>query len=433
MSMELPPEILGDIFEAQEFARGHGIRNISERREELLNCLDEEERSRLLEVEQKTENLVEGLMNLPEVKRLRQLRQLAGTTNVYEGQSPRGVGVMQPAFHSRYDHSELLAEQVKFAGVKLGLADDEIETMIASAWLHDIGHPALSHLGDYFLEKKGRGDHETRAVAAIQKKNSPISNLLASENINAEKVVETILEKGYLGSVQSFCDTLSYLVVDSEMIKLPILPDQGAVLIKDLSGVDKKEGCLVVKDPKLWQMFLEVRAEMMKEVYLNPINRRQRGAMRHLMQIAINQDHLSLEDIEKGTDQSVEMRLQSLVQYDPGAAIFGNRQENAPHLKKYIELWGLAHGEFSPELWNRRMFDSRKELEKYLFDNVKPDQLEQTVVVEPQDYTRKKLPVVDEKTGEKKVLKSHEVELRDWDTKYIAYIPKFLSDPGRGK
>jgi hypothetical protein len=430
MPIELPPEILGEILESQEFMKKHGKVGVAERREILVEAgaLNEEELQRLAVFEKKHELFMETLKETPEVQRLQMLRQLAGTANVYD---KAGIGdgfkIFRPAFHTRLEHGELCAELAKMAGIKLGFPDEEILVSSAAATVHDIGHPALSHIGDYFLEKKGRGDHEKRGVAAIQNKKSRVNQVLTENGVSPEKVAEVVAEEGYLGTIQSSFDTLSYLVVDSEMIQRPIYPDNGARLIQSLAGIDKEKNKIIVNDTEPWQQLLEKRAEMMRDVYLNPVHRRQRAAMRHLMQIAIDKGHLTLDEIEKGTDKDIEMKLQSLVQYDPGAAIFGGRNETTPHLREYLELWGLANGELEPETWQVRMFDDQGSMNKFLYENLGPKELEQTVIVTPFDYTKKKLSVIEEKSKEEVVLKSQNVELGDWDTKYIAYIPKLIS------
>lgn len=429
MPIEYPKEIQEDIEEGREFLRRHGKIDIVERRKIILEslALSDDELKNLKSFEIKYENFVKKLKDLRNVQRLHRLRELAGTTDVYDKPRPQsGVEIRLPAFHSRFDHSELCAEQVKFAGIKLGLSEEDIIISYTAAMLHDIGHPALSHIGDYFLEKKGKGNHEERAIAAILNTENKIHQLLEENGIDAGAVVETIEEKGYLGTLQSIFDTLSYLVVDSEMIRKPIYKDNGASFIRDLQGIEKKRGLVRVGNTNLWQELLEKRAEMMRDVYLHPAHRRQRAAMRHLMQIAINKGHLTLSEIEQGVDKDIEMKLQSLVQYDRGAAIFGGRENTTPYLREYLELWGLANGEYDPELWQRRMFESQGKTDAFLYENISPKALDQTVIVTPFDYTQKKLAVLDEKSGEKRILKSQNVELRDWDTMHIAYIPKFI-------
>lgn len=430
MPIEYPPEILGEMLEAREFMKKHGKIDIAERRKIILESLglNDDELKNLESFENKHENFIKKLKDLPAVQRLHRLRELAGTADVYDkSRFKGGVEIRLPAFHSRFDHGELCAEQVKFAGIKLGLSKEDIIISYTAAILHDIGHPALSHIGDYFLEKKGRGNHEERAITAISDTENKIHQLLKENGVDTEAVVQTIKEKGYLGTLQSIFDTLSYLIVDSEMIRKPIYKDNGASFIRDLEGIEKEGDLIRVGNANLWQELLEKRAGMMRDVYLHPSHRRQRAAMRHLMQIAINKGHLTLSDIEWGVDKDVEFLLQSLVQKDPGAAIFADREEMKPYLSDYLELWGLANGEYDPKLWQRRIFESQEKMDVFLYENILPKTFEQTVVVTPFDYTKKKLSVINEKSGEKIILKSQNVELRDWDTMYIAYIPKFTT------
>jgi HD-GYP domain-containing protein (c-di-GMP phosphodiesterase class II) len=426
-----PMELLREYEESFEHEESHGIMDIKKRREQLLQSLAPQEKIRLTEIEREINELVADIKNLPRVRRLTCLDQLGGIID-YENFTifPHGAEVKTKTFHTRYHHSELLAEQIKFAGVKLGLSIEEIKILVSSAWLHDIGHPALSHVGDELLKKKGRGDHESRAIKLITDEKGNIFRALKKHGIEPQKIAETIKEEGYLGSLQSVCDTLSYLIIDSAMVGKHIYHDTGAGLIGDLSGIDKQRNIIIVKTTELWKDFLEKRASLMKDLILHPFHRRCRAAVRQLLLLALDEQAVTLEQLEKGSDEIIA-NLQSQVQKDARAAVFSGRNDYFPHLEKYINIWSLAHdNKVDSKKWQRIMFENEENLNDYLFRTLPSNKLEeilrQTVIVSPFDYTRKTITVLPEGSQETVTLQAQNVKLRDEDTHYIVFIPKFI-------
>lgn len=427
-----PFDILEEYLESFEYGESHGIYEAGKIRRELDKSLTPKEKERMKEIDGQVDTLIKKLKETPEIRRLNGLNQLGGVIS-YKNYAnlPEGAESRTQTFHTRHNHSELLAEQAKYAGTKLGLPLEEIKILVASAWLHDIGHPALSHVCDELLKKRGRGDHEERTARIISEKSGPIAKLLSGNGIDPEKVVETIREKGYLGQLQSIFDTLSYLVIDSAAVENPIYEDMGAELISDLAGINKEKKHLVVRTPELWQNLLEKRAEMMRDVYLHPANRRHRAAIRQLLSIAVGKNVVALDTIEKGVDSNVRMNLQSQVQEDRRAAKYSLREGTEPNLKEYFSLWGLAYElDVDGTLWRRIMFETESKLNDYLFRTLPPNKLgeilEQTAIVSPFDYTRKTITVFPEGAKKPIALQARNVKLRDEDIHYIAYIPKFI-------
>lgn len=74
--------------------------------------------------------LVLQLVDSPEVQRLRGIRQLGMANLVFPG-----------ANHSRFEHALGVSHLVEQLGHELGLTKDELDTLLAAAVLHDIGHP----------------------------------------------------------------------------------------------------------------------------------------------------------------------------------------------------------------------------------------------------------------------------------------------------
>jgi hypothetical protein len=134
--------------------------------------------------------------------------------------------------------------------------------------------------------------------------------------------------------------------------------------------------------------------------------------------------------LEKGSDE-IMANLQSQVQKDVRAAVFSGRNDYFPHLKKYINIWSLAHdNKVDSKKWQRIMFENEEKLNDYLFRTLPSNKLEeilrQTVIVSPFDYTRKTITVLPEGSQEPVTLQAQNVKLGDEDSHYIVFIPKFI-------
>ena len=79
-------------------------------------------------------------MDMPQFQRLRRIKQLGLISLIYPG-----------ATHTRFEHSVGTMNLGSKLSMELGLSDDDVELIRASALLHDIGHGPFSHVSEGVL------------------------------------------------------------------------------------------------------------------------------------------------------------------------------------------------------------------------------------------------------------------------------------------
>jgi HD superfamily phosphohydrolase len=367
--------------------------------------------------------LEQQLQETPEVNRLHGLFQLGGKV-VPDLRSHEYVN--SPAFHTRFNHSELLAAIIKATGAHINVPAHQLKPSVAAAWLHDTGHPAFSHLSDRLLVAHGMPEHEERSIEYLQTR-PEIKKTLKIFETNPEEVADLIKERGALGTLQSVSDTLSYLIMDSGMAKRNIFFDGGLQYVKDIQGINPDKGLLIIKTPELWQSLLEFRAMMMKDIYLHPLNKIAEEALRQLMRLALEENLITLDEIAEQTDMYIRLRLQSHIQHDPGAAKMSGRSDKAPQLEDYKGLYDLTMG-FDQESWDHRLYDTRAEAEDFLYSKYRftPEVIKQSLIVNPIDYTAKTLTfLIETPQGlQEQTFQARDTKLRETDKKYMVYTPR---------
>ena len=323
--------------------------------------------------------------------------------------------MVRPAFHTRYDHSELLAEMAIYTGITIGLPMIDVRHSMTAGWFHDVGHSGFSHCGDELLVKYGYPNHEERAREKIFREAKTLEN----QGIDLEKIIDIIYEKGELGVLQKMLDTLSYLVLDSGMMKNALYDDHGLRVLSTIKGVE--DGLLVVKDVSMVQELLDFRGQMYQDVYYHPFNKMMDESRRRLMTIMMREWLIEEEQIVEGDDHILGNYIQSMVQEDRGAAMMAGRMTSIPMFKRGKDLYSFSIG-FIPEEWERKGFDSEEEVNNYLWGRRLDERaMEQAFVTEPFDYTKKTLKVrgVD---GEVHELGAN-VKLLDRDKVWTVYAP----------
>ena len=402
------------------YARSRGIVPIEDRMKPFYGSLDEEKKKSYESLCKELSPLEEALKETYAVGRLHGLWQLNGKTSPFEDTQVS----RSPAFHSRFQHSELIAAYIKFAGANMGLSAEELRPAIMAAWMHDTGHSAFSHLGDELLIERGRMPHEERSVAHL--KDADIVEILNKENISVEETKKYLYEKGSaLGALQSACDTLSYLTLDTKSsYRGEYMKDEGFAFLSSVQGIDREQNMLIVQNEEAAQELIETRARMYKELYYHPINKRADEAMRQLLRIALNHNLITLDDLENGIDTELRLTIQSLVQNDPGAAKFSVSDTIAPVLKEYKDLYTMSLGFDAPH-WERQTFDTEEQAIKALTP-LSRRAIEQSFIIKPFDYTKKKLPFLKyvDDTLVPYTVQANKTELRDEDRKYIIYFPR---------
>ncbi len=92
--------------------------------------------------------LVLDLVDAPEVQRLRSIRQLGLANMAFPG-----------ANHTRFEHALGVAHLVERLGSELKLSKGELNSLLAAAVLHDIGHAPYSHTLEYLMAEYLKKDH----------------------------------------------------------------------------------------------------------------------------------------------------------------------------------------------------------------------------------------------------------------------------------
>ncbi len=88
------------------------------------------------------------LLECPEVQRLNEIKQLGLTKLVFPG-----------ANHTRIEHSIGTYHVAERMSESLDLSEDEKNTVMAAAFLHDVGHAPLSHTLEAVIADKTGKDH----------------------------------------------------------------------------------------------------------------------------------------------------------------------------------------------------------------------------------------------------------------------------------
>lgn len=182
----------------------------------------------------------ERIMDMPQFQRLRRIKQLGLINLIYPG-----------ATHTRFEHSVGTMNLGYKLSTELGLSDDDIELIRASALLHDIGHGPFSHVSEGVLSVP----HEELTKYVVTK--TSMRDLL-EERFDVNKIVDIVNGNGYLGPIVSGeldVDRMDYLLRDSHNtgVAYGIIDYERIIsnlkledsLILDIKGVQAAEGALV--------------------------------------------------------------------------------------------------------------------------------------------------------------------------------------------
>ncbi len=203
--------------------------------------------------------LILDLIDTPLFQRLRRIRQLALSSNVYPG-----------AVHSRFNHCigalHLTREAMDVLRAKeIEITDGEYESASAAILLHDIGHGPFSHaLENVILQGL---HHERMSLAMINKLNGEFGGRLSV----ALQIFEGSYHKPFLHQLvsgQLDMDRMDYLVRDSYFTGVV----EGLVATdRIIKTLNVKENRLVVESKGIYSVekFLVARRLMYWQVYLH--------------------------------------------------------------------------------------------------------------------------------------------------------------------
>ncbi len=225
------------------------------------------------------------IMDMPQFQRLRRIKQLGLISLIYPG-----------ATHTRFEHCVGTMNLGSKLATELGLDDDEIELVRASALLHDLGHGPFSHVSEGVLSVP----HEELTKNVITQ--TSMKDLL-EEKFDVNDIVDIINGKGHLGPIVSGeldVDRMDYLlrdshntgvaygIIDYERIISNLKLEDGLIL--DIKGVQAAEGALVS------------RYFMYPSVYQHHTTRVVNSMFRRSLKKVIDQEIILEKDIYKYDD-----------------------------------------------------------------------------------------------------------------------------------
>ena len=225
------------------------------------------------------------IMDMPQFQRLRRIKQLGLISLIYPG-----------ATHTRFEHCVGTMNLGSKLATELGLDDDEIELVRASALLHDLGHGPFSHVSEGVLSVP----HEELTKNVITQ--TSMKDLL-EEKFDVNDIVDIINGKGHLGPIVSGeldVDRMDYLlrdshntgvaygIIDYERIISNLKLEDGLIL--DIKGVQAAEGALVS------------RYFMYPSIYQHHTTRIVNSMFRRSLKKVIDQEIILEKDIYKYDD-----------------------------------------------------------------------------------------------------------------------------------
>lgn len=187
-----------------------------------------------------------GVIDTPQVQRLRRIRQLGTAHLVYPG-----------ANHTRFEHGLGAHKLAQDATRSFGLDPDDARTVQAAALLHDVGHGPLSHLFEEAMEAE-KVHHEELSVALIR--DSTIAERLEEGGIDPHRVADLVAGRGHharLVAGDIDVDRMDYLLrdayytglrvgVDPERLLDTLALEDGHVVVRE-EGITAVEALLVAR------------------------------------------------------------------------------------------------------------------------------------------------------------------------------------------
>lgn len=201
------------------------------------------------------------LINSKEMQRLRRIKQLGGTYQVFHS-----------AEHSRFTHSlgvyQIVRKMLETECLKNYLSDYDKLCVMCAGLLHDIGHGPFSHSFEGVFNE----EHEDMSVRIILEK-SEVHNILENVYVDLPRDVASIIQHTHQNQIliqmvssQLDADRMDYLLRDSYMtgttygqydmsrILRTIRISQGQIVYKE-SGVQAIENYILARYHMYWQVY----------------------------------------------------------------------------------------------------------------------------------------------------------------------------------
>ncbi len=226
------------------------------------------------------DEIIWNLIDAKEFQRLRRIRQLGGTYQVYHG-----------AEHSRFSHSlgvyeiaRRMIEEVE--GLKETLSEKEQIAVKCAALLHDVGHGPFSQA----FESVTNVDQELMSVRIILG-NTEINQILSHYDHDYPQMVADIIDHQHenklltqIMSAQMDADRMDYLLRDSyftgvsygefdlERILRTLRIKNNSLVIKE-SGIHALEDYIMARYQMYWQVYLHPTSRSFEVILLSLFQR----------------------------------------------------------------------------------------------------------------------------------------------------------------
>lgn len=219
------------------------------------------------------------LIDSKEMQRLRRIKQLGGTHQVYVS-----------AEHTRFTHSlgvyQVAKVMCKQSCIGTHLSDYEKLIVQCAALLHDLGHGPFSHC----FESVFNTNHEDFTVSFILK-NSEVHTILETVHKGFSKEVAKVIEKTHTNKVlvamvssQLDCDRMDYLLRDSYFTGttygqfdlqriLRIMDVEDGKIVYKVSGVQAIEDYILARYHMYWQVYYHPTTRSYEQLLLSIFNR----------------------------------------------------------------------------------------------------------------------------------------------------------------
>lgn len=151
------------------------------------------------------------LVNTRHVQRLRNIQQLGLVDNVYPG-----------ANHTRFEHSIGTMHMASVIGRSLELEQEDIRRIRVAGLLHDVGHPAFSHVVEGVLKRDLSLQPVIDGVHLIR--HEAFTRQIISETLPGDRAIAEYVEKEFDSDPYTFFREISMIAIgDTSSLERPYL------------------------------------------------------------------------------------------------------------------------------------------------------------------------------------------------------------------
>ena len=225
------------------------------------------------------------------MQRLRYVRQLSLTYLVYPS-----------ALHTRFEHS-LGTFHLTSQLVGENFGGEQAQLLRLYALLHDVGHPAFSHLSEPILEKRFKKSHEQMGADIIRR--SEISDILSKHGYSSKELLSLASKPaGKVVSGGFGTDRIDYLLRDAYFtgVAYSLIDAQRllrSLLFKGNELVLSEKGFLAAES------LMVSRYLMFSAVYNQKAVRIASAMLLKALDKAVDAREISAEDVAQGTDDAL--------------------------------------------------------------------------------------------------------------------------------